>query len=515
MSKTLSSILHIGAPVSGSGSAVLSDSPVISSKLDTTSTSFDLVNTSASTVNFAGAATTLALASTTGTTTIRNNLNVAGNITFGGGANQLSATNLSVDDALIYLAANNVADIIDIGWIGGYQPASTHLHTGLVRDATDKVWKLFSGVSAEPTTTVDFTGASYDNLRIGGLTATAGAFSGQLTSTVATGTAPFAVTSTTPVSNLNIGGYSSALKSATTVIDVASATAPSNGQVLTATSSTTAEWKTIGGGTGTVTLVGGTGTVNGLTLTGSVSSSGNLTLGGTLSNVSLASAVTGTLPVANGGTGVATITGLLKGNGTAAVTAASAGTDYVAPGGVLGTPTSGTLTACTGLPIVGGTTGTLTIARGGTGSTATTYCSLTTNVTGTLPVANGGTGSTTLTFPAGTASIGYLNIPQVSQSANYTCVLSDSGKHILHPATDTTERTFTIPSNASVAYPVGTVLVFVNEHAAGTVTIQIDTDNLYLAGSGTNGTRTLSSDGIATAIKTSATNWLISGTNLA
>jgi len=56
--------------------------------------------------------------------------------------------------------------------------------------------------------------------------------------------------------------------------------------------------------TGTVTSVGGTGTVNGITLTGSVTTSGNLTLGGTLSNVNLASQVTGTLPIANGGTGL-------------------------------------------------------------------------------------------------------------------------------------------------------------------------------------------------------------------
>jgi len=56
-------------------------------------------------------------------------------------------------------------------------------------------------------------------------------------------------------------------------------------------------------GSGTVTSVGGTGTVNGITLTGTVTSSGNLTLGGTLSNVNLSSQVTGTLPVANGGTG--------------------------------------------------------------------------------------------------------------------------------------------------------------------------------------------------------------------
>jgi hypothetical protein len=58
--------------------------------------------------------------------------------------------------------------------------------------------------------------------------------------------------------------------------------------------------------TGTVTSVGGTGTVNGISLSGTVTSSGNLTLGGTLSGVSLTTQVSGTLPIANGGTGQTT-----------------------------------------------------------------------------------------------------------------------------------------------------------------------------------------------------------------
>jgi hypothetical protein len=81
-------------------------------------------------------------------------------------------------------------------------------------------------------------------------------------------------------------------------------------------------------GTGTVTSVGGTGTVNGITLTGTVTSSGNLTLGGTLANVDLTSQVTGTLPVANGGTGAASLTAnnVVLGNGTSAVQVVAPGT---------------------------------------------------------------------------------------------------------------------------------------------------------------------------------------------
>lgn len=79
---------------------------------------------------------------------------------------------------------------------------------------------------------------------------------------------------------------------------------------------------------GTVTSVGGTGTVNGITLTGTVTSSGNLTLGGALTGVNLASQVTGTLPVANGGTGATTITAnsVVLGNGTSAVQTVAPGT---------------------------------------------------------------------------------------------------------------------------------------------------------------------------------------------
>lgn len=135
----------------------------------------------------------------------------------------------------------------------------------------------------------------------------------------------------------------------------------------------------------------------------------------------------------------------------------------------------------------------------------------------TLAVSNSltlaGTDSTTLTFPGASASVGYLDIPQNSQSAAYTLVLADAGKHILHPSSDNNARTFTIPANSIVAYPVGTAITFIN--AANTLTIAITTDTMYLAGAAsTTGSRTLAAYGIATAVKIASTTWVISGTNL-
>jgi hypothetical protein len=123
--------------------------------------------------------------------------------------------------------------------------------------------------------------------------------------------------------------------------------------------------------------------------------------------------------------------------------------------------------------------------------------------------------SATITLPDSTSAdtLGYLNAPINSQSAAYTAVAADAGKIIFHPSTDANARTFTIPANSSVAYDTGTVLTFINM-TSQVVTIAITSDTMYLAGTGTTGSRSLAQYGIATAVKMTSTTWLISGTGL-
>lgn len=109
--------------------------------------------------------------------------------------------------------------------------------------------------------------------------------------------------------------------------------------------------------------------------------------------------------------------------------------------------------------------------------------------------------------------VGFRGVPLTSRSADYTLVLADAGKGTLHPASDANARTFTIPANASVAFPVGTAHTFVNE-TSQVVTIAITSDTLVLAGTTTTGSRSLAENGVATALKVTATKWIVSGAGL-
>jgi hypothetical protein len=194
-----------------------------------------------------------------------------------------------------------------------------------------------------------------------------------------------------------------------------------------------------------------------------------------LSNVSLSTQVTGTLPVANGGTGITSF-------GTGVAT-------------FLGTPSSANLAAA---------------VTDETGSGSLVFATSPTLVTPVLGTPTSGTLSNCTVD--GTDAVGFRNTPVNSQSADYTLVLADSGKTVLHPLADDNARTFTIPANSSVSYPIGTVITFVN--LINTVTIAITSDTMYLAGPGSTGSRTLAAYGVASAVKIASTTWVISGNGL-
>lgn len=126
-----------------------------------------------------------------------------------------------------------------------------------------------------------------------------------------------------------------------------------------------------------------------------------------------------------------------------------------------------------------------------------------------------GTHSTKIADSANNSfNAGFLEIPQNSKSANYTTVLSDSGKHIYHPSADTTARTWTIDSNANVAYPIGTAITFDNDTSAGVITLAITTDTLVWLPSGVTGSRSIAAGGQATALKVTATRWHLTGVGI-
>jgi hypothetical protein len=174
----------------------------------------------------------------------------------------------------------------------------------------------------------------------------------------------------------------------------------------------------------------------------------------TLTNIDLASSVSGILSVSNGGTGISSLTGLAKGNGGSAFSAAVAGTDYVAPGGALGTPSSGTLSSCT---------------------------------------------------VDGTNSVGYRNVPPVgTKSSSYVLAVGDVGKYVQVGS----GGSITIPNSI---FSEGDVISIFN-NTSSDITITCDISTAYISGEDSNKSSVLlSSRGIATVLFISGTLCVISG----
>ena len=192
--------------------------------------------------------------SITGDVTVTGNLTISGNLT------SFSANNIVIDDTIIYIANNNSANVSDIGFVGHYTD-SKYQHTGLVRDASDGRWKLFSNVTVEPTTTIDFTLANYDIMQIGRLETTTANITSTNTST-STSTGALTISG-----GLGVAGnvYAGAVYSGGTVLGADTL------QTITTRGSTTANAISI-----TNTTISTSNTTGALTVSGGLGVNGNV-----------------------------------------------------------------------------------------------------------------------------------------------------------------------------------------------------------------------------------------------
>jgi hypothetical protein len=102
----------------------------------------------------------------TGDTHVEN-ISVSGNLVVNGTTTTVSTQDLVVSDPLIYIGEGNSSNLVDLGLVSSFDDG-TYQHSGIVRDSSDGKWKIFKGVIDEPTTTVNFSQGSLDNLQVGG-----------------------------------------------------------------------------------------------------------------------------------------------------------------------------------------------------------------------------------------------------------------------------------------------------------------------------------------------------------
>ena len=96
------------------------------------------------------------------TATIYHDFYIGGDLHITGNAVYSNVESYIVNDPLIQLAANNNnTDTLDIGFFGNYGTGGGHKHTGLFRDASDGIYKLFTGLDPAPTTFVDTGDGTY------------------------------------------------------------------------------------------------------------------------------------------------------------------------------------------------------------------------------------------------------------------------------------------------------------------------------------------------------------------
>lgn len=265
-------------------------------------------------------------------------------------------------------------------------------------------------------------------------------------------------------------------------------------------------------GTGSVTSVAVSGGTTGLTTSG-----GPITTSGTIT-------ISGTLIPANGGTGITSYTTgdipYASASGTLSSLASVATGNVLLSGGIAGAPSYGKVGLTTHV------TGTLPVANGGTGITAFgtgVATALGQNVTGsgsivlaTSPAISGGTinnaviGGTTPaagTFTTASDSKGNIrNVPPNSQTGAYVLVAADAGKFI-------SITTGGVTVNTGIFSAGETISIYNNSGSSQTIT-QGAGVTIRLVGTASTGNRTLPQYGLCTLLCVASNTFVITGSGL-
>ena len=537
-------VLTIGAT---SGTLTLQNPTIIGQ-----ATTQNLFNTVATTLNIGGAATTLSLGASTGTTTVNNgltvtgtstlgttnisgvthftnatdstaptngsvymdgglgiakdlrvggtiyaggngvisgNITITGNMTVTGTTTTNASASLNVSDSVVYVADGNPANALDIGLIGSYTSSGVK-KTGVVKDHIDSTWKFFSNPTNAPTTgtTVDFTGATYDAVKMGALTATNGTFSAALTyggvtlSNSVTGTGSMVLATSPTLVTPTLG-----VATATSVNKVA-ITAPATGSTLTI-----ADGKTLTAS-------------NTLTFTGTDSSSVDFGAGGTVAytaNKLSVFAATTSLELA-GVISDETGTGsLVFATAPSFTTSIDGGATFSAFGsssaltiGFTGTGAASTTNIGTAA-LTGSYTKTINIGTGGTTGSTTdinlgSAIGSTTTINGTLSIAGSSSGSVKFQAAATAGSVTYT-LPAADAAASGYALTSNGSGTLSWSA-----------AGATLAADTSTTTLYLGMSAASTgqwTGAKVSTSLVYNAS-----TNILSTPGLAVTASTASTN---------
>lgn len=186
----------------------------------------------------------------TGTLTAAD-VTITGDLTVGGTTTTVNAQDLVVEDPLIYIGEGNSANLVDLGIVSSFNDG-TYQHSGLVRDSSDSKWKLFKGVTDEPTTTVNFAQGSLDALAVGAFEATSATI-GDVSNTElqylngVTSAVQMQLNAKAPSANPVFTGTADFTGATVTGIEALPSQLGNNGKYLT-TDGTTASWATVSSG---------------------------------------------------------------------------------------------------------------------------------------------------------------------------------------------------------------------------------------------------------------------------